>query len=191
MKDTLPPVGVIHGRFQGLHLGHMEYLLAGKSKCNFLWIGITNPDPGLSAFDATNPTRAEIASNPFTYYERYTMLRNALIDEGVPRNEFEIVPFPINLPNYIKYYVPLSAKYFVTIYDEWGNKKFDVLRTIGIADIEVMWTRTMAERLTTGSEIRKLIRANSDDWKVLVPKATIHMVEQIGIASLIERMNEK
>ena len=37
-------VGVIHGRFQGLHLAHMEYLLAGKSRCRFMYIGITNPD---------------------------------------------------------------------------------------------------------------------------------------------------
>ena len=34
--------GVIHGRFQGLHNGHMEYLLTAKKRCDFLVIGITN-----------------------------------------------------------------------------------------------------------------------------------------------------
>ncbi len=29
-------IGVIHGRFQMLHIGHMEYLLAGKERCNYL-----------------------------------------------------------------------------------------------------------------------------------------------------------
>ena len=37
-------IWVIHGRFQGLHIGHMEYLLEGKKRCDFLYIGITNPD---------------------------------------------------------------------------------------------------------------------------------------------------
>ena len=36
--------GVIHGRFQVLHLKHMEYLLAAKMRCQTLYIGITHPD---------------------------------------------------------------------------------------------------------------------------------------------------
>ena len=42
----LDPIGVIHGRFQMLHHGHMEYLLAGKKRCQRLIIGISNPDEG-------------------------------------------------------------------------------------------------------------------------------------------------
>ncbi|WP_199413554.1 hypothetical protein [Coprococcus sp. AF21-14LB] len=37
-------VGVIHGRFQILHLKHMEYLLAAKMRCKKLYVGISNPD---------------------------------------------------------------------------------------------------------------------------------------------------
>ena len=36
--------GVINGRFQVLHLKHMEYILAAKMRCNKLYIGISNPD---------------------------------------------------------------------------------------------------------------------------------------------------
>lgn len=35
--------GVVHGRFQPLHLKHMEYILAAKMRCQKLYIGITNP----------------------------------------------------------------------------------------------------------------------------------------------------
>ena len=38
--------GMAHGRFQVLHLKHMEYLLAAKMRCKKLYIGITYP--GLS-----------------------------------------------------------------------------------------------------------------------------------------------
>ena len=37
-RDTL---GVVMGRFQGLHLGHMEYLLAGAQRCEHLLVGVT------------------------------------------------------------------------------------------------------------------------------------------------------
>ena len=37
-------IGVVHGRFQPLHLKHMEYILAAKMRCRKLYIGITNPD---------------------------------------------------------------------------------------------------------------------------------------------------
>ena len=36
--------GIVNGRFQVLHLKHMEYILAAKMRCDKLYIGITNPD---------------------------------------------------------------------------------------------------------------------------------------------------
>lgn len=183
------PVGVIHGRFQGLHLGHMEYLLEGKKRCDFLWIGITNPDPGLTAFDASNPSRSEKSSNPFTYFERLSMIRDAMLEAGIPRTEFEIVPFPINVPDAVKHYVPLSAKFFVTIYDEWGQRKIEILRNLGITDIDVMWTRTMEERFTSGSEVRKLILKNDKKWETLVPPSVCKAIHRIGLEEIILRMS--
>ena len=62
MKDK---IGVIHGRFQGLHHGHMEYLLAGMDRCEHLFIGITNYDTTEKKPDnEANPTRASSSSNP-------------------------------------------------------------------------------------------------------------------------------
>ena len=49
------PIGVIHGRFQMLHLGHMEYLLAGKARCERLIIGISNPDATFTRFSSASP----------------------------------------------------------------------------------------------------------------------------------------
>lgn len=37
--------GMIHGRFQPFHNGHLEYALAALSRCSHLIVGITNPDP--------------------------------------------------------------------------------------------------------------------------------------------------
>ena len=82
MKDA---VGVIHGRFQMLHYGHMEYLLAGKERCERLIIGISNPDVTLVKFNDANPHRSAASSNPLSFFERYEMIRLAMLEAGVPR----------------------------------------------------------------------------------------------------------
>ena len=67
--------GVIHGRFQVLHNDHLKYLMAGKSKCQHLVVGITNPDPTLTGPESADPHRDSPFANPLTYVERYTMVR--------------------------------------------------------------------------------------------------------------------
>jgi cytidyltransferase-like protein len=172
-------IGVIHGRFQPPHKGHLEYLLAGKEKCDFLYIGIANPDPGLTAANSSNPQRSLPNSNPFSYWERLLMLREAMLEAGVSRQAFEIVPFPINYPKLIKYYVPSDATFFVTIYDEWGHEKVKVLRSLGIT-VDIMWERPMSDRLTTGTEIRSLMK-KQEPWQHLVPNAVFSVVKQLNL----------
>lgn len=158
-------IGVIHGRFQMLHKGHMEYLLAGMNRCERLIIGICNPDSTLMKYDAANPHRATASANPLTYFERYEMIKGALLESGA--GSFDIVPFPINYPELIHNYTPIEAKYYVTIYDQWGEKKKRLLEELG-CDVDVMWTRTDNERFTSGTEVRQKI-INGEEWSDLVP----------------------
>lgn len=163
-------IGVIHGRFQGLHLGHIEYLMAGKAKCKHLIVGITNYDPGLNVGKANDYDieRNKIESNPFTYYERYKIIEGSLLELNINRSEFDIVPFPIESPERIKNFVPQKSKFFITIYDDWGKQKESILKEAGY-DVEVMWVRDYDERFSRGSEVREKIRKN-EEWKHLVPK---------------------
>ena len=64
----------VHGRFQPFHNEHLEYALAAKQECDFLWVGITQFD--VSPDDA-NPLarhRQRPENNPFTYFERIMMI---------------------------------------------------------------------------------------------------------------------
>ena len=171
--------GVVHGRFQPLHLGHMEYLLAAKALCSFLFVGITNPDPLLTAFDSSNPHRSELDSNPFTYFERQRMIEASMRDEGISHSEFCVVPFPINFPERIKYYAPVGACYFVTIYDDWGRTKTRLLQELGLR-VQVLWERPMTDRLTSGSEVRGLMRRDGE-WSHLVPPGVLRAVRDLDI----------
>jgi len=156
MHDT----GVIHGRFQVLHNDHMKYLMAGKARCSHLIVGITNPDPALTRADATNPERSDPESNPLTYFERYVCLRDALLEEAVPYQDFSIVPLPINYPELVRYYVPRDAAFFLTIYDDWGRKKRQMLERTGFRT-ELMWERPLAEKGICGAEVRRRMRETS------------------------------
>lgn len=183
MKDM---IGVIHGRFQILHKGHMEYLLAGKERCDHLLIGIANPDKKLTGFSTSNPHRSEDISNPCTYFERLNMIKNAMLEEGVPRSEFDIIPFPINYPELIFSYAPSTAKYYMTIYDEWGYEKLRILEYLG-CEVEVMWNRKPNDRLTSGTEVRHLI-AEDKPWNHLVPKSVYEYVTSNKIDLRIQSM---
>jgi nicotinamide mononucleotide adenylyltransferase len=182
---STPSTGVIHGRFQPLHLGHMEYLLAGKSRCQFLFIGITNPDPGLTSDHSADLKRSLPMSNPLTYYERQILIKDALLEAGVRREEFDIVPFPINYPHLIQYYVPMDSHFFVTIYDDWGRVKAETLRSLGVK-VEVMWERSMEDRLTSGTRVRQLL-STQGPWESLVPSVCVRKLQEFGLAERLRK----
>lgn len=182
MTDDKPrhPVGVIHGRFQVFHNDHLRYVLAGAARCDHLYVGITNPDPGFVEDDLTNPERSRPANNPLTYFERLRMVVAALLAEGLGPADFSVVPLPINRPEFFRHYVPLDAVFFLTIYDGWGEKKLEMFQSLGLTT-EVMWRRPAAEKGITGSQVRNLIAAN-DDWESLVPPAVVKIIREIDLA---------
>jgi cytidyltransferase-like protein len=177
-------IGVIHGRFQPLHIGHMEYLLAGRARCDLLVVGITNPDPWQVKLETTNAQRSEPAANPCTYYERYLMVEGALLDSGVPHGAFRIVPFPHSFPERLQHYAPTAAEYYVTIYDQWGEAKLLRFHELGLRT-HVLWRRTST--VTSGSAIRRLIAAD-EPWVNLVPAATAQVVREFGIDRRIREL---
>ncbi|HEY0933279.1 MAG TPA: adenylyltransferase/cytidyltransferase family protein [Trebonia sp.] len=168
------PVAVIHGRFQPLHWGHLEYLLAGANRAELLVVGITNPDPEMTADEPADPARGRPESNPFTYYQRYLMVEGALRDAGIPADSLRIVPFPHSFPDRLRYYAPADAVYLLTVYDEWGNTKVDRFQGLGLVT-EVMWRRT--EKPISGSRVRAAI-AGGEDWAELVPPAVRRVIKE-------------
>lgn len=179
MIDT----GVAHGRFQLLHNDHMRYLRAAKAQSRRLVIGITNPDPTLTRHDTADPKRSAPESNILTYYERYRIVHTALRGEGWGPEDYDVVPLPINLPELYRYYVPLEAVFFLTIYDSWGEKKLALFQTLGLKT-EILWKRTVAEKGLTSSEIRRRIVADLP-WEHLVPPATARLLRELGLLDRI------
>lgn len=179
-------VGVIHGRFQPFHNDHLVYALEAFKRRDFLFIGITNPDAREMVFQASDPKRSLNITNPFTFWQRALLIQASLQEAGVPPDKFCVVPFPINHTELLKHYVPLDARFYMTIYDDWGRHKYDLLSSLGL-DVEVMWERDLAQKGITGTSIRQRIAAR-EPWETLVPKATAEAMKEMALDTKIREM---
>jgi nicotinamide mononucleotide adenylyltransferase len=175
--------GVVHGRFQIFHLDHLKYVLAAKKRCRHLVIGITNPDPTLTKTDPADPKRSLPESNPLTYFERYTIIREVMAEQGLLPAEYSIVPFPINFPELYRFYLPLDALFFLTIYDDWGKRKHEMFKSLGL-HVEVLWERTIEQKGIRATEVRRRI-AEGLEWEHLLPPAAASVMKKMGILERI------
>ena len=180
--------GVIHGRFQILHNDHLAYLLAGKDLCDHLVVGITNPDPFLTRTESADPQRSHPAKNPLTYYERHVMVRQSLFEAGLQWPEFTIVPLPINLPDRYRFYVPLDAVFFLTIYDDWGRRKLEYFQSLGLAT-HVLREVPPREKGLSAGEIRERIISDRS-WEHLVPSCVPPLMAKWGIPDRLKRLRD-
>lgn len=179
--------GVIHGRFQVLHNDHLAYLLAGKARCRHLIVGITNPDPRLTADDPADPHRSRPDANPLSYYERHLLMQAVLEEAGVTPREFTIVPFPINFPELYYCYVPLTAVFFVSVYDDWGRSKLERFRGLGL-HTEVLSERPVECKGISATEVRARMAAGAP-WDQLVPPAAARLMAAWNIPERLRRLS--
>lgn len=170
--------GIVLGRFQPLHFGHVEYLEAAKRGCERLFIGITNPDVGPATIVEADAKRSLSENNPFTYVDRHLMIERGLLELGWAPESFCIVAAPITDPARLASYLPSPqlSEFFVTIYDEWGEQKAREISAMGYPTT-TLWRRTHDERFTSGTFIRDAMRAG-EPWEKLVPEGVASFIKE-------------
>jgi cytidyltransferase-like protein len=175
--------GVVLGRFQPLHVGHVEYLDAARSRCGRLVIGITNPNTSSMTFNSADPHRSKSESNPFSYFERHEMIDAALRDSGWEPGAFAIVPADVADLSHVGVFLPDPSQttVFITVYDAWGEEKARRMSDLGY-QVQILWRRDMASRVTSGTALRDMMRRN-EPWHHLVPPAVAAYVEKVGFAA--------
>jgi len=182
------PVAVIHGRFQVPHNDHLKYLLEGKALCDRLVIGITNPDPGHTRLDPADPSRSDALANPLTYFQRMLLIEAAMMGAGVGREEFVLVPFPINFPELYRYYVPMDALFLLTIYDGWGRRKLELFQSQGLAT-RVLREVPSQEKGLSSTKVRDVM-ASGGDWEGMVPPAVAGLLRQWEVPEELARARQ-
>jgi nicotinamide-nucleotide adenylyltransferase len=116
------------------------------------------------------------------------MVRAVLAESGVSDRDLSVVPFPINLPERYRSYVPLDATFFLTIYDEWGRRKRELFESMGLA-VEVLWDRPQEEKGISGEEIRERM-ARGEAWEHMVPPAAQRLLHAWDIPTRIRKLLE-
>lgn len=167
--------GMIHGRFQPFHNGHLEYMRGAASRCDELFVGITNPDPSRIKPEAADPARHLPESNPWSYADRLLMVKAAARDLGLDLARLHVIPFPVNEPELWPAYVPGEVTQFLRLFSDWGGEKLDRLRAAGF---EVVVLDEGAEKELSGTEVRKAFREGRD-WEPLVPPGVAQVLREL------------
>jgi nicotinamide-nucleotide adenylyltransferase len=170
-----PRYGMIHGRFQPFHNGHLEYLRLALERCETLLIGITNPDPAQTAEESTSDHRHLAESNPYTFFERLLMIRETVIGEGIPLERLVFIPFPVNLPDRWRYYVPPDVVHYLRVFSPWEQAKVERLREQGY---QVQILQPGIGKEIEATEVRRRLQAG-DDWRSLVPAGVARVIEAL------------
>lgn len=162
--------GMIHGRFQPFHNGHLEYLCGAAARSDELWVGITNPDPSHVKPEPSDPLRHLPESNPYTYAERLLMVTAVAENVDV---DVHVIPFPVNQPELWHAYVPPNVTQYIRRFSDWGSTKIERFRSAGY---DVVILDEGAEKEISGVDVRTAMRERRD-WQSLVPAGVARVIE--------------
>src|SRR4030067_69428 len=84
---------------------------------------------------------------------------------GLSRQRFSVVPFPINMPELYRYYVPLDALFFLSIYDDWGKRKLEYFNSLGLMT-HVLREVSAEQKGLSATDIRRRMVQN-EPWEEL------------------------
>lgn len=164
LTSIIVKIGLLIGRFQPFHLGHLSAVKQALEKVDFLHIGI-----GSSQISRT-------AENPFTAKERAEMIKDSLLEAGVPHDRFDITPIPdINdnpaWPAHVRKLIPDGfTVVFVGEPNALVRKLFEKYDNAKIVIVK-------KEINISATEVRERIKKGSD-WQKNLPKATVEIISR-------------
>jgi nicotinamide mononucleotide adenylyltransferase len=179
--------GSVHGRFQPFHNGHLDYVLEAFGRADFLWVGLTQIFQPRSDPLKNEAGREQATSNPLTFRDRCDLVDAALVGAGIDRERFRITPFPIEAPEHLHEFIPPGCMCFTTLINEWNNEKVKRLNANGFRTEILGLSVPDNMRVTSGTEIRRLIRTGDSSWARFVPPA----VAEIIVARLRHQFDEE
>ncbi len=136
------------------------------AEADIVFIGITNPDPESCKPNASSAHRHQPESNPFTFWERQSMIQAALEHKSL-QGRCRVVPFPLDRPQVWSSYIPLDATQFVRVFTDWERDKVKVLQDGGYPLRVIEGDPAHAVRAINIR--RALIQGDEEGWRPLVP----------------------
>ncbi len=156
--------GLMMGRFQPFHLGHLDLVKQILSECDEVVIAITS-----SQFNY-------LEKDPFTASERIEMIHQALKESGVDLSKCFIIPIEnqfniVTWASYLKSILPQFNKVYS------GNEYVSML--LADAGVQVIAPKFLDRDRYNATNIRNLI-AEDKDWQNFVPSAVTNVIKKIN-----------
>src|SRR5574340_1037984 len=154
--------GLLIGRFQPFHKGHLSAVNFGLSKVENLWIGIGSSN------------KSHETKNPFTADERKEMIISSLDSESMKRVKVFYVPDIGDHEKWTYHVDSIVPKYDMV----FSNDDFTITlyKKRGKNVIEVP---LLQRDMISGTKIRELL-VTDKDWASLVPDGTKKVLLQIN-----------
>ena len=177
------PLIAVTGRFQPIHNDHLDLMLGAVDECGQLIVGVTNPDARSRVVDSASPHRHRATANPFSYFERHSLIARSLTTAGLKLAQFTIVPFPLEAPELWHDYIPKHAVQLVRTFTKWEDRKVELLRSGGY---EVRAIQGNVETRISATDVRAAMAAGTD-WRKHLPAGAIRELTAMGDEELARR----
>ena len=167
--------GLLVGRMQPIHNGHLQVIKKTFEEVDELIIGIGSAQLSHSTKD------------PFTAGERIMMLTKSLSENNIDSSDYYIIPLVDILMNavwvsHVKMLTPPFKKVFSgnpLVQQLFKEENFDVI-------IPPLFNRTEL----SGTEVRKRM-INDGDWKSLIPNSVVNIINKVNGIERIKHLSQK
>ncbi|EIJ66265.1 putative nicotinamide-nucleotide adenylyltransferase [Candidatus Nitrosopumilus salaria BD31] len=146
--------GLLIGRFQPFHLGHLEALRFALSKVDKLWVGLGSSNKPVEK------------NNPFTAEERKEMILSSIDDSMKEKISIYFIPDVDNHVKWIEKIDTIVPKFDIIFSNDELTKHLYSKRTTQVVSIPFLNRDELS-----GTHIRDLI-ISDQKWEDLVPEGT-------------------
>ena len=162
--------GLLIGRFQPFHLGHLDALRFALSKVDKLWIGLGSSNRPLQK------------NNPFSAEERKEMILSSIDESMKSRIQIYFIP---DLENHIKWIelIDTLVPKFDTVFtnDELTRHLYSK------RDVEVLSIPFIKRDILSGTNIRDMI-ISDQTWEDLVPEGTKNFLHKTSAKQRLKNL---
>ena len=167
--------GILIGRMQPIHNGHMQVIKKILDEVDEIIIGIGSAQLSHESKD------------PFTSGERIVMISQSLAEEGIDPSKYYIIPMQdINFNAIWVSHVKMLTPPFSIVYS--GNSL--VKQLFSEEGFEVRQPPLYDRLHLSGTEVRRRILSN-ENWQELVPNAAADVINEINGVERIKNLSIK
>lgn len=162
--------GLLIGRFQPFHLGHLEALQFALSKVDSLWLGLGSSNKSIEK------------SNPFSAEERKKMILSSIDDSMKNKIKIYFIPDVDNHVKWIEKIDTIVPKFDIVFSNDPLTDHLYSKRVVKVISIPFLKRDQLS-----GTRIRNLI-IHDQKWENFVPEGTKNFLINFGVKEHLKNL---